>query len=62
MKILLGISSANKIPLLLFREIALLQMIGFAATHIKEGSCNRGKGKSAPINKNTLARMLSRLI
>lgn len=60
-KILLGISSVNKIPSLLFREIALLQMIGFTATQIKEGSCDRGKGKSAPINKNTLARMLSRL-
>jgi len=61
MKILLGISSVNKIPSLLFREIALLQMIGFTASQIKDGSCERGKGKSAPINKNTLARMLSRL-
>lgn len=60
-KILLGISSMNKIPSLLFREIALLSMIGFTATQIKNGSCNRGKGKSIPINKNTLSRMLSRL-
>ena len=60
-KILLGISSMNKIPNLLFREIALLSMIGFTATQIKNGSCARGKGKSAPINKNTLSRMLSRL-
>lgn len=61
MKILLGISSMNKIPSLLFREIALLSMIGFTATQIKNGSCARGKGKSIPINKNTLSRMLSRL-
>ncbi|MCG2791805.1 MAG: transposase, partial [Actinomycetia bacterium] len=61
MKILLGISSMNKIPSLLFREIALLRMIGFTATQIKNGSCRRGKGKSIPINKNTLARMLSKL-
>ena len=61
MKILLGISSMNKIPALLFREIALLRMIGFTATQIKNGSCKRGKGKSIPINKNTLSRMLSRL-
>jgi len=60
-KILLGISSMNKIPALLFREIALLSMIGFTATQIKNGSCKRGKGKSIPINKNTLSRMLSRL-
>lgn len=32
-----------------------------AATQIKNGSCARGKGKSIPINKNTLSRMLSRL-
>lgn len=61
MKILLGISSMNKIPALLFREVALLRMIGFTATQIKNGSCNRGKGKSMPINKNTLSRMLSKL-
>jgi len=61
MKILLGISSMNKIPALLFREIALLSMIGFTATQIKNGSCKRGKGKSIPINKNTLSRMLSKL-
>jgi hypothetical protein len=60
-KILLGISSMNKIPALLFREIALLSLIGFTATQIKNGSCNRGKGKSFPINKNTLSRMLARL-
>jgi len=60
-KILLGISSMNKVPALLFREIALLSLIGFTATQIKEGSCDRGKGKSSPINKNTLSRMLFRL-
>ena len=35
-KILLGISSMNKIPNLLFREVALLSMIGFTATLDKE--------------------------
>ena len=60
-KILLGISSMNKIPNLLFREVALLSMIGFTATQIKNGSCARGKKKSIPINKNTLSRMLERL-
>ncbi|GFP31245.1 hypothetical protein, partial [Candidatus Hakubella thermalkaliphila] len=48
LKILLGISSMNQVPFLLFREIALLQMIGFTAQEIKEGICNRGKGKSVP--------------
>ena len=48
-KILLGISSMNKIPNLLFREVSLLSMIGFTATQIKNGLCKRGKGKSIPI-------------
>lgn len=61
LKILLGISSMNQVPSLLFREIALLQMIGFTAREIREGICNRGKGKSAPMHKNTLADMLDRL-
>jgi len=60
-KILLGISSMNKIPNLLFREVSLLSMIGFTATQIQNGCCKRGKGKSVPINKNTLAKMLERL-
>jgi hypothetical protein len=60
-KILLGISSMNKIPNLLFREVSLLSMIGFTATQIQNGCCKRGKGRSVPINKNTLARMLERL-
>ncbi|MCX6383038.1 MAG: transposase [Actinobacteria bacterium] len=60
-KILLGISSMNKIPDLLFREVSLLKLIGFTAQQIKEGSCKRGKGSSIPINKSTLSRMLERL-
>jgi hypothetical protein len=60
-KILLGISSMNKIPDLLFREVSLLKLIGFTALQIKEGSCKRGKGGSIPVNKSTLSRMLERL-
>jgi len=48
-KILLGLNSLNKVPALLFKEIALLQLIGFTAIEIKEGVCKRGKGKSQPI-------------
>jgi len=60
-KILLGISSLNKVPYLLFREIALLQLIGFTALEIKEGVCKRGKGKSQPIHKDTVGDFLARL-
>jgi Transposase DDE domain len=60
-KILLGITSLNKVPYLLFREIALLQLIGFTALEIKEGVCKRGKGKSQPMHKDTVGDFLSRL-
>lgn len=60
-KILFGISSMNQVPHLLFREIGLLKMIGFTATQIEKGICKRGKGKSVPMHKNTLADMLGRL-
>jgi len=60
-KILLGISSLNKVPSLLFREIALLQLIGFTALEIKQGVCKRGKGKSQPMHKDTVGDFLARL-
>jgi len=60
-KVLLGIGSMNSVPSLLFKEIGLLKLIGFTATEIKEGICKRGKGKSRPIHKNTLADFLDRL-
>lgn len=60
-KVLLGIGSMNQIPQLLFKEVGLLKLIGFDATQIKEGICKRGKGKSRPMHKNTLADFSERL-
>jgi hypothetical protein len=40
-KILLGIESVNKITGYLFRDTALLMIIGFTAKQIKEGFCDR---------------------
>ncbi len=60
-KILIGLSSLNKVTSLLFKEVSLLKLIGFTATEIKEGVCKRGKGKSLPIHKDTLGDLLSRL-
>lgn len=60
-KILLGISSLNKVPALLFREIALMKLIGFTAQELQYGICKRGKGKSQPMHKDTLGDLLARL-
>jgi len=59
-KILMGISSMNQVPGSLFGDIGLLMMLGFTAEQIENGHCNRGKGKSRPMNKNTLADSLDR--
>ena len=60
-KQLLGISSMNQLEEHLFRDTALLKVIGFTARQIQEGFCQRGKGKrQGPIHRDTLADFLSR--
>jgi hypothetical protein len=60
-KQLLGISSMNQLEEHLFRDVALLKVIGFTARQIQEGFCQRGKGKrQGPIHRDTLADFLSR--
>jgi len=44
MKILLGISSMNKIPALLFREVALLRMIGSCSNTDKKWKLQERQG------------------
>jgi len=61
MKVLIGISSMNKVTSCLFKEIALMKVIGFTVEEIKEGISKRGKGKSRPMHKDVLADMLVRL-
>jgi len=61
MKILMGISSMNQVPQLLFSDIGLLMMLGYTAEQIENGHCKRGKGKKkGPIHKDTLADALDR--
>ena len=61
-KILLGINSVNKITGYLFRDTALLMMIGFTARQIREGFCNRDRGKrKGPMIPPTVAEALGRL-
>jgi len=60
-KILMGISSMNQVPEMLFGDVGLLMLLGFTAEQIKSGHCSRGKGKSnKPMHKDTLADMLDR--
>ncbi len=61
LKVLGGLSSMNQVPTLLFREVGLLQRIGFTVQQIEQGFSRRGKGRMRPIHKNTIADALERL-
>jgi len=61
LKILLAIPSMNLVPTKLFREIALLQLIGYTTTQIRSGFCQRGNIAVGPMHKNTLADALDKL-
>ena len=54
-KIFLGIGSINLVPTKLFREIALLQLIGDTTTQMQVGFCQRGNLAAGPMHKTTLA-------
>lgn len=60
-RIIMGLSSQNQIPTHLFRDAGLLRLIGYTAKQIDEGFCRRGKGRTHPIHKNTVADALERL-
>jgi hypothetical protein len=60
-KIILGLSSQNQIPTHLFRDAGLLRWIGYTAKQVEEGFSKRGKGRTHPIHKDTLADALERL-
>lgn len=61
LKILLGISSINLVPTKLFREIALLRLVGYSVTQMQVGFCERGDLAVGPMHKNTLADAVERL-
>jgi hypothetical protein len=60
-KILLGIGSINLVPTRLFRDLALLKLIGYTTTQIAAGFCQRGHLATGPMHKNTLADAIERL-
>jgi len=61
LKILLGIGSINLVPTTLFRERALLKLIGYTTTQLQAGCCQRGQLPIGPMHKNTLADAIERL-
>ncbi len=61
MKVLLGISSINLVPTRLFRQVALMKLIGYTTAEMATGFCERGKLLSGPMHKNTLADAVERL-
>jgi len=61
LKILLGIGSINLVPTTLFRERALLKLIGYSAVQLQAGCCQRGDLSNGPMQKNTLADAVERL-
>ena len=61
-KVLLGISSINQIPSRLFRDRALLLLVGYTADQLASGFCCRGhEEKQKPMHKNTLADAVEKL-
>src|SRR4030043_111055 len=60
-KQLMGIARMNQLEEHLFRDTALLKIIGFTARQIQEGFCHRGKGKRrGPEHRAPLADLLSK--
>jgi len=61
-KVLLGIASINQVPGRLFRDTALLLLIGYTTEQLASGFCNRGyTDKQKPMHKNTLADAVEKL-
>ena len=60
-RVIIGLSSQNQMPTHLFRDAGLLRRIGYTAKQIEEGFSKRGKGRTHPIHKDTVADALERL-
>ena len=61
-KILLGLAGMNCVGKTLFRDIALLKLIGYSTRQLQEGFSQRGYGdKQKPMHKNVLADAVEKL-
>jgi hypothetical protein len=61
LKVLLGIVSINQVGSKLFREVALLRLVGDTTQQLKGGLCKRGYGENKPMHGTTLANAIERL-
>ena len=61
-KALLGLAGMNCLGQTLFRDLALLKLIGYTTTQLRDGFCQRGRaGKQKPLHKNVLADAVEKL-
>ena len=61
-KVLLGLSGMNCVGQTLFRDLALLRLIGYTTAQLRDGFCRRGKtDKQKPLHKNVLADAVEKL-
>jgi hypothetical protein len=61
-KVLLGLAGMNCVGQTLFRDLALLKLIGYTTEQLRDGFCQRGKpGKQKPLHKNVLADAVEKL-
>jgi len=61
LKVILGIVSINQVGPKLFREKALLRLVGYTSQQLQDGICKRGYGDSKPMHSSTLAHAIERL-
>jgi hypothetical protein len=67
LKTLFGIDSMHALPILLFSDEALMQLVGFNAQHVRQGVCQRGAATRqgertpGPISPETLANNIVKL-
>jgi len=61
LKVLLGIGSMHLVPTRLFREVGLLQLIGYTTAQLQVGCCRRGHLAVGPMHRDTLADAIERL-
>lgn len=61
-KVLLGIASMNQVSERLFKDVALMRLIGYTSDQLASGFCQRGGDDSPkPMHKNTLADAVEKL-
>lgn len=62
MKVLLGVASMNQVTERLFKDLALMRLIGYTSDQLASGFCRRGHNSSQkPLHKNSLADAVEKL-